>query len=53
MKKNIDISNYINLKDLKSYFKRLFPIPRSILGEGFRNSLAILGEIVDLNKKKS
>ena len=52
MKNDIQISNYINSQDLKSYFKRFFPIPRSILGEGFRKSLDILGEIVDLNKKK-
>ena len=52
MKNNIKISDYINHKDLKSFFKRLFPIPRSILGEGFRKSLDILGEIVDLNIKK-
>tara|TARA_B100000795_G_scaffold65500_1_gene44546 strand:- start:7910 stop:9241 length:1332 start_codon:yes stop_codon:yes gene_type:complete len=52
MKNNIKISDYINHKDLKNYFERLFPIPRSILGDGFRKSLDILGEIVDLNKKK-
>ena len=52
MKNNIEILNYINKKVLKKYFKRLFPIPRSILGGGFRDSLNILGEIVDLSIKK-
>jgi aminopeptidase-like protein len=39
-------------KFLEKYFDRLYPICRSILGKGFRESLDILGEIVDLNIKK-
>lgn len=33
-------------KEIEQYFDRLWPIPRSILGEGFRTSLNVLGEIV-------
>ena len=49
MKKNIDINRYINENYLKKYFNKLYKIPRSILGKGFRSSLKIIGEIVDLN----
>lgn len=33
---------------LEAYFDRLFPIPRSLTGNGVRESLRILGEIIDL-----
>lgn len=33
---------------LEAYFDRLFPIPRSLTGNGVRKSLRILGEIIDL-----
>ena len=49
MQNRVDINKYINKKILKYYFQRLYKIPRSILGKGFRESLNILGEIVDLN----
>ena len=44
----MDIHKFISKKELKGCFKRLFPICRSITGEGFIKSLKILGEIVDL-----
>jgi len=43
-----DIKKYVNKKELQSYFKKLFPICRSITGVGFKKSLEIIGEIVDL-----
>ena len=49
---NININEFVNEKFLKKYFKRLYKICRSILGDGFRESLEIIGEIVDLKKKK-
>ena len=40
-------------KDLiEKYFDRLYPICRSILGKGFRESLEILSEIVPFEKVK-
>ena len=33
-------------------FDELYPIPRSILGEGFRNSLNIIGKYIKLKKLK-
>ncbi|MEE6251022.1 MAG: DUF4910 domain-containing protein [Bdellovibrionota bacterium] len=38
--------NQIKPNDLESYFDRLWPILRSITGEGFRKSLRILQEIL-------
>ena len=52
MDKNLKIERFVNEKKLKRYIDRLYPICRSILGKGFRDSLKILGEIVDLNIKK-
>ena len=50
MKLNID--NFINESEIKSLFKSLYKIPnRSIMGEGFRKSLSIISEKVDLNIK--
>ena len=50
MKNNNSLDNYnYNKKLLKIYFNKLFPICRSILGNGFRKSLDLIGEIVDLN----
>ena len=51
MDKNLKIERFVNEKKLKRYIDRLYPICRSILGKGFRDSLKILGEIVDLNIK--
>ena len=45
-----NIDNLIDKKDIVSKFKKLFKIPRSILGNGFRDSLDLIGE--DLNLKK-
>jgi len=45
------IHKYVNEKILKKYFNRLYKICRSILGKGYRDSLDIIGELVDLNKK--
>ena len=42
------IKKYVIKKELQSYFKKLFPICRSITGDGFKESLKIIGEIVDL-----
>lgn len=36
--------------EIESYFDRLWPIPRSIMGKGFRDSLDILREIVPFKK---
>ncbi len=46
----IQTHNYVNEKILKKYFNRLYKICRSILGKGYRESLDIIGELVDLNK---
>jgi aminopeptidase-like protein len=49
MNYNFNIDNFVSKNQLKLYFKKLFPICRSIMGNGFRDSLNIIGEIVDLN----
>ena len=49
MDKNLKIESFVNEKKLNRYIDRLYPICRSILGKGYRDSLKILGEIVDLN----
>ena len=51
MQKKI-IKKFVTEKFLKSYFDKLYKICRSILGKGFRDSLNIIGELVDLNIKK-
>ena len=38
----------INQNDIKFYLKKLYPICRSITGNGFRKSLKILGDKIDL-----
>ena len=43
-----EIKKYVIKKELQSYFKKLYPICRSITGDGFKESLKIIGEIVDL-----
>ena len=48
MSKFTEIEKYVNKKELQSYFKKLFPICRSITGNGFKESLRIIGKIVDL-----
>ena len=50
MKKNL--KKYLDKDKLKKYFDKLYPIPRSILGEGFRKSLEVIGELVKLDIKK-
>ena len=52
MDKNLKIERFVTEKKLNRYIDRLYPICRSILGKGYRDSLKILGEIVDLNIKK-
>ena len=47
--KGLKLINRLKKKDLEILFDRLFMIPRSITGQGFRKSLDILGEIIDLN----
>ena len=37
---------FCDLSEIENYFDRLFPICRSILGQGYRDSLAILRELV-------
>jgi len=44
--------NKILPKQLEKYFDRLWPIPRSIMGPGFRDSLKILSEVVPFRKYK-
>ncbi len=44
-----EIEKYVNKKELQKIFRKLFPICRSITGNGFKKSLNIIGEIVDLN----
>lgn len=51
MNKNIKIEDYVSTDLLKQYINKLYPINRSILGKGFRDSLKIIGELVDLNIK--
>jgi len=43
-----EIKKYVIKKELQSYFKKLYPICRSITGDGFKESFKIIGEIVDL-----
>tara|TARA_Y100000591_G_C21824741_1_gene695938 strand:- start:17 stop:1351 length:1335 start_codon:yes stop_codon:yes gene_type:complete len=50
--KKIILKNFVTEKLLQNYFNKLYKICRSILGDGFRESLNILGELVDLNIKK-
>ena len=52
MKENLNINKYINNLNLKKIFKKLYPICRSITGEGFEKSLDILSSASKLNKKK-
>ena len=47
--KGLKLINQIKERDLSAYFDKLFKIPRSITGKGFRKSLKILGDIIDLN----
>ena len=49
---NVNLDHFVNKKLLKNKFNKLYKICRSILGKGFRESLDIIGETVDLNKKK-
>jgi aminopeptidase-like protein len=49
---NFIVEKYVTEKLLKKYFDKLYKICRSILGKGFRDSLDIVGELVDLNIKK-
>lgn len=49
MIKGLKLIDSIKVKDLEKIFDRLFKIPRSITGQGFKKSLNILGEIIDLN----
>ena len=49
MQENIKINDFVNEKELEKTFDKLFKIPRSITGKGFRDSLNILSEIIDLN----
>ncbi len=51
MDSKIKINNFVDEKLLKKYFNRLYKINRSILGKGFRESLKVIGELVDLNLK--
>ena len=51
MNNNYPINKFVNPKLLKKYIDKLYPINRSILGKGFRESLNIIGELVDLNIK--
>ena len=38
-----------SIKEINSLFDRLFPLNRSILGEGYRKSLEILCEYIPFN----
>ena len=39
----------INVEEIENYFDRLFPILRSVTGNGNRETLDIINEIVDLD----
>ena len=52
MRPKISIDKFIDEKSLKKQFNKLYKICRSILGKGFRDSLEIIGNNVDLNIKK-
>lgn len=52
MNEKINLDNFVNINYLEKYFNKLYKVPRSILGEGFRKSLNIIGEIADLKIKK-
>ena len=52
MKEKINLESFVNIIYLKKFFDKLYRIHRSILGEGFRKSLNIIGEIADLKIKK-
>ena len=51
MKSNISIDDFVTEQLLKNILINFIKF-RSILGKGFRESLDIIGEIVDLKKKK-
>lgn len=46
--KNLNLKEYVKEKDLKLLFNKLYPICRSITGEGFIKSLKYLSEIQNL-----
>lgn len=52
MRSKISIDKFVDEKSLKKQFNKLYKICRSILGKGFRDSLEIIGNNVDLNIKK-
>ena len=52
MRSKISIDKFIDEKSLKKQFNQLYKICRSILGKGFRDSLEIIGNTVDLDIKK-
>ena len=43
---------YLKKNIISKFLKKLYPICRSITGNGFRDSLKILGEIIDLRIHK-
>ena len=49
MKLPSEIIKYLDKKKINFFLDKLYKLPRSITGKGFRDSLQILGEIIDLN----
>ena len=43
------VLSLINVDEIENYFDKLFPILRSVTGNGNRETLNIINEIVDLN----
>ncbi len=52
MIQDINLDQIIKNLKLKKIFKKLYPICRSITGQGFEESLDILNSVSSLNKKK-
>ena len=48
MKPPKEVIKYFDKKKINFFLERLFKLPRSITGKGFRDSLQILGKIIDL-----
>ena len=49
---NSNYEKYFQKSEVLRLVKKLYKIPRSILGKGFRDSLDILGDSIDLNIKR-
>lgn len=52
MKKKIDVNNLISSENIRKLIDKLYPICRSITGKGFKDSLEILKENMDIKMFK-